>query len=248
MLEGEPEWRTWRSRGPACGTASPSSFKWLETRVQDARARAALEVSAYTPCEACGGARLKSEAQAWRLGTRENANEVLEPHARFMPTGAKLAREALEGLPGLGLNDLMLLPVAKTRAFFDTLSLPAPMDDATELLLKEICTRRGYLCEVGLSYLTLDRQSRTLWEAKSSGINLTTALGTSLSISYSCGPSLRSACHPRDMGRVTTSAQAAREGKSLVVVEQPARLLAATASSHMAGPGRARGEIVIRPR
>ena len=46
--------------------------------------------------------------------------------------------------------------------FFDRLDLPAPLDEASDLVLREIRSRFGYLLDVGLGYLTLDRQSRTL--------------------------------------------------------------------------------------
>ena len=54
------------------------------------------------------------------------------------------------------------------------------LDEATGLLLAEIRARLGYLADVGLGYLTLDRQSRTLSGGEVQRINLTTALGTSL--------------------------------------------------------------------
>ena len=54
------------------------------------------------------------------------------------------------------------------------------LDDALKLLLDEIRTRLRYLCDVGIGYLTLDRQSRTLSGGEVQRINLTTALGTSL--------------------------------------------------------------------
>ena len=56
----------------------------------------------------------------------------------------------------------MMLPVERTREFFERVELPRPLDDAAELVLGEIRTRLSYLCDVGLRYLTLDRQSRTL--------------------------------------------------------------------------------------
>ena len=60
------------------------------------------------------------------------------------------------------------------------ISMPRPLDQATDLLLSEIVSRSGYLVDVGLGYLTLDRQSRTLSGGEVQRINLTTALGTSL--------------------------------------------------------------------
>ena len=56
----------------------------------------------------------------------------------------------------------MLLPIDALRTFFAGVHLPSPLDEATELLLTEIRARLGYLADVGLAYLTLDRQSRTL--------------------------------------------------------------------------------------
>jgi len=72
------------------------------------------------------------------------------------------------------------------------------VDPAIELLLKEIRTRLRFLCEVGVGYLTLDRQSRTLSGGEVQRINLTTALGTSLvnTLFVLDEPSI--GLHPRD--------------------------------------------------
>src|SRR5690606_41806078 len=64
------------------------------------------------------------------------------------------------------LHDLMLMPLSDLRRFFDSI-VPAQAgstgeQQALKLLLEEINTRIRYLCEVGIGYLTLDRQSRTL--------------------------------------------------------------------------------------
>jgi excinuclease ABC subunit A len=96
---------------------------------------------------------------------------------------------------------LTLQPIdAVARAYIDRLELPAPLDEATELVLGEIRTRLRFLCEVGLGYLTLDRQSRTLSGGEVQRINLTTALGTSLvnTLFVLDEPSI--GLHPRDMG------------------------------------------------
>jgi len=74
----------------------------------------------------------------------------------------------------------MLLPLEQCRAFFNRIALPAPLDEATGQLLGEIRARLEFLVRVGLGYLTLDRQSRTLSGGEVQRINLTTALGTSL--------------------------------------------------------------------
>jgi excinuclease ABC subunit A len=248
VLEGEPEWKSWRKSWPGTWYGVARFFQWLETKAYKMHVRVLLsKYRAYTACTTCGGARLKNEALAWRLGTRANADAVLPPQQRFTPIGAKIARDALEGLPGLTVHDLMMLPISRTQTFFAGLDLPKPLDDATDLLLGEICTRVNYLCQVGLSYLTLDRQSRTLSGGEVQRINLTTALGTSLvnTLFVLDEPSI--GLHPRDMGRVVDVMHRLRDaGNSLVVVEHdPQVMLAADRILDMGpGPGERGGEIV----
>src|SRR5688500_14006369 len=134
---------------------------------------------AYTPCTACDGARLKPEALLWRAGSKQDADAVLEPAQRYLSKDVRGSRAQPAALPGLSINAVMLLPVERVRDFFPNVTLPAPLDEATGLLVGEIRSRLGYLCQVGLGYLTLDRQSRTLSGGEVQRINLTTALGTS---------------------------------------------------------------------
>src|SRR5258708_17057086 len=192
----------------------------------------------YTPCSACNGARLKPEALLWRVGTKEDADRVLDPARRFMPQGAKFPDEVLRALPGLTVHDLVLLPAERTRTFFEELHLPAPLDEATDLLLTEIRARLRYVQEVGLGYLTLDRQSRTLSGGEVQRINLPTALGTSLvnTLCVLAEPSI--GLHPRDMGRVIGVMQRLRDaGNSLVVVEHDPQIMLQADRILDMGPG-----------
>ena len=77
----------------------------------------------YTPCTACGGARLKLEALLWRVGEKASADAALPPARRNLPVGAAWSRAQLEAMPGLSLHDLMLLPIDRLRRFFDGLPL-----------------------------------------------------------------------------------------------------------------------------
>ena len=72
---------------------------------------------------------------------------------------------------------------------------------ALHLLFEEITTRLAYLVDVGLGYLTLDRQSRTLSGGEVQRINLTTALGTSLVNALFVLDEPSVGLHPRDIGR-----------------------------------------------
>ncbi len=249
VLEGEPEWVSWRKSWPGVWYGVARFFRWLETKAYKMHVRVLLSrYRAYTPCSACGGARLKPEALLWRVGTKEDADRVLDPARRFMPQGAKFTDDVLRALPGLTVHDLVLLPAERTRTFFEQLHLPAPLDEATDLLLTEIRARLRYVHEVGLGYLTLDRQSRTLSGGEVQRINLTTALGTSLvnTLFVLDEPSI--GLHPRDMGRVIGVMQRLRDaGNSLVVVEHdPQIMLQADRIMDMGpGPGERGGEIVF---
>ncbi len=119
---------------------------------------------------------------------------------------------------------------------------------ALKLILEEIRTRIRYLCEVGIGYLTLDRQSRTLSGGEVQRINLTTALGTSLvnTLFVLDEPSI--GLHPRDMDRITQAMQRLKNaGNTLVVVEHdPAVMLAADRVLDFGpGPGAQGGRIVF---
>ena len=131
---------------------------------------------------------------------------------------------------------MMLLPIDRLRLFFDYMASDASLtahaqaeQQALHLLLDEIRTRLKYLCDVGIGYLSLDRQSRTLSGGEVQRINLTTALGTSLvnTLFVLDEPSI--GLHPRDMHRITQAMLRLRDaGNTLVVVEHdPAVMLAA---------------------
>ncbi len=285
VLEGEPEWVSWRKSWPGIWYGVARFFRWLETKAYKMHVRVLLSrYRAYTPCSACGGARVKLDALLWRLGTKEDADRALPSALRLKPRGVKFSDERLRELPGLTLHDVVLLPIERTRAFLENLHLPwapakkseraqrtensgapsasgvaspegapappsdAPLDEATDLLLTEIRARLRYLQEVGLGYLTLDRQSRTLSGGEVQRINLTTALGTSLvnTLFVLDEPSI--GLHPRDMGRVIGVMQRLRDaGNSLVVVEHdPQIMLQADRILDMGpGPGERGGEIVF---
>jgi excinuclease ABC subunit A len=160
--------------------------------------------------------------------------------------GTRLKPDAvLWKLGDKSIRDLMLLPLERVRVFFET---PGCGDGATDLLLREIRTRLRYLCDVGLGYLTLDRQSRTLSGGEVQRINLTTALGTSLvnTLFVLDEPSI--GLHPRDMGRVIEVMKRLRDaGNTLVVVEHdPQIMVAADRLLDMGpGPGERGGEVVF---
>jgi excinuclease ABC subunit A len=231
-------------------------FGYLESKAYKMHIRVLLsKYRSYTRCPTCAGARLKLEPLLWRIGSKQDADEVLPPEQRFLPVGAAWSREQLEALPGLNLHDLMVLPIERLRRFFDRVEHHGDGTAAGEadaqalrLLFEEITTRLRYLHDVGIGYLTLDRQSRTLSGGEVQRINLTTALGTSLvnTLFVLDEPSI--GLHPRDMDRITEAMHRLRDaGNTLVVVEHdPAVMMAADRVIDMGpGPGERGGEIVF---
>jgi len=247
VIGGTPNWKgSWNKQWYGIRRF----FEYLESKAYKMHIRVLLsKYRSYTPCTACGGARLKLESLLWRIGTKDGADAVLPAAKRTLPVGAGWSREQLEALPGLNLHDLMLLPIDRLRRYLDELTLPSTMlDDALQLLLDEVRTRLKYLCDVGIGYLTLDRQSRTLSGGEVQRINLTTALGTSLvnTLFVLDEPSI--GLHPRDMDRINRAMFRLRDaGNTLVVVEHdPAVMLGADRVIDMGpGPGSQGGRIVF---
>lgn len=250
VIEGSPHWNgKWNQQWYGVRRF----FDYLESKAYKMHIRVLLsKYRSYTECPACRGARLKTESLLWRLGSKADADAVLPPAQRFMPTGVDWTREQLEALPGLCLHDMMQLPIERLREFFARLALPGASESgeqqALKLLFDEITTRLRYLCDVGIGYLTLDRQSRTLSGGEVQRINLTTALGTSLvnTLFVLDEPSI--GLHPRDMNRINQAmARLRNAGNTLVVVEHdPAVMLAADRVIDMGpGPGERGGSIVF---
>ena len=243
VIEGEGPWskKVWYG--------SRRFFDWLETKSYKMHIRVLLsKYRAYNSCSACGGARLKTEGLLYRLGSQACADRVMPRGARFRPAGTDFSDEAFLALPGLTIHDVMLLPIERCSEFFEHVRLPAPLDEATDLLIGEIRTRLRYLVEVGLGYLTLDRQSRTLSGGEVQRINLTTALGTSLvnTLFVLDEPSI--GLHPRDVRRIVGVLERLRDaGNSLLVVEHdPQIMLAADQILDLGpGPGEKGGEAVF---
>ena len=247
VLEGDPDWKgNWNKQWYGIRRF----FGYLESKAYKMHIRVLLsKYRSYTPCPDCEGARLQTESLLWRLGSRADADAVLPAAKRFKPTGVQLDPATFGALPGLNLHDLMLLPISQLQRFFGFVTLQNQGDqEALQLLLDEIRTRLKYLVDVGLGYLTLDRQSRTLSGGEVQRINLTTALGTSLvnTLFVLDEPSI--GLHPRDMDRINLAMQRLVDaGNTLVVVEHdPAVMLAADRVIDMGpGPGSQGGRIVF---
>ena len=118
------------------------------------------------------------------------------------------------------LPQLVRMPVANLKKWFDNLQLSEQQNAIASRLLTEIRNRLEFLCDVGLGYLTLDRTSNTLSGGESQRINLATSLGSSLmgSLYILDEPSI--GLHSRDTDRLVQVLKHLRDiGNTVVIVE-----------------------------
>ncbi len=153
----------------------------------------------------------------------------LKPEARNF----KIAEKTLPELWQLSIDDL--------ASFFRDLSVRTEDKTAT-MLYEEICNRLGYLKEVGLGYLNLDRPTRTLSGGETERVNLTTCLGASLTNTLFVLDEPTVGLHPRDVGQLIGVMQRLRDlGNTLVVVEHEEAVIRAADHLVDIGPGRGEG-------
>jgi excinuclease ABC subunit A len=161
-------------------------------------------------CDACNGQRLKPEILAVRLG-----EESVD--SKFKIQNSKL------NLPGLSIMDVCSLSVDKAEEFFAALKLTEFQEKIAREIIKEIRARLGFLRNVGLGYLTLNRESGTLSGGEAQRIRLATQIGAGLvGVLYILDePSI--GLHQRDNDRLLNTLKGLRDlGNSVLVVEHDA--------------------------
>jgi len=153
------------------------------------------------PCDACRGRRLKPEVLAVTVGDK-------------VVSGRK------PQFPGLSIMDVCGLSVNRADEFFAGLKLSDFQLKIAAELIREIRSRLGFLKNVGLGYLTLDRESGTLSGGEAQRIRLATQIGAGLvGVLYILDePSI--GLHQRDNERLLKSLEGLRDlGNSVLVVE-----------------------------
>ncbi|QUB92266.1 excinuclease ABC subunit UvrA [Prevotella denticola] len=163
--------------------------------------------------------------------------------------GTKLKKEATwVKIDGKAITDLVDMPIVNLKEWFDQLELTEHEQEVSKRLMTEIKNRLQFLLDVGLGYLTLNRQSNSLSGGESQRINLTTSLGSSLvgSLYILDEPSI--GLHSRDTARlihVLKELQAL--GNTVIVVEHDEEIMRAADYLIDVGPdaGRLGGEIVF---
>lgn len=162
--------------------------------------------------------------------------------------GTKLRKEASwVKIADRNINDLVDMPINSLKEWFDNLQLDEHDTEVSRRLLIEIKNRINFIVEVGLGYLTLNRQSNSLSGGESQRINLTTSLGSSLvgSLYILDEPSI--GLHSRDTDRlITVLRQLQQLGNTVVVVEHDEDIMKAADYIIDIGPdaGNLGGELV----
>jgi excinuclease ABC subunit A len=177
----------------------------------------------------------------------DHQRERLEQYMREVPCrachGARLRPESLAvTVGGLNIWELTRLSVKDTLRFVDTALLTDRERMIADRLLREIRSRLGFLVDVGLDYLTLERASATLAGGEAQRIRLATQIGSALvGVLYVLDePSI--GLHQRDNRRLIDTLIRLRDlGNTLIVVEHDEATI--RAADHLVDIGPGAGEI-----
>ncbi|NIA22526.1 MAG: hypothetical protein GWP05_11325 [Anaerolineaceae bacterium] len=193
-------------------------FQWLETKRYKVHVR--VMIARYRGYTIC----------------RNCGGERLRPEALCVRVG------------GRTISEVCRQCVKDLRTFFEGVDLPGEAGRKSRILLGEIRARLRYLDEVGLGYLTLDRQTRTLSGGEAQRINLAGALGSSLTSTLYVLDEPTVGLHPRDSNRLLQILyQLIDKGNTVVVVEHDPEIIRGAHHLLDLGPGagEAGGEIVF---
>ena len=231
VIEGEPGYgKDEEHEWPRAWYGIKGYFRWLESKSYKMHVRVLLSrYRAYTPCPDCQGTRFQPEALLYRC-------EMGDPK----PETAGLSSGAARGPLSLTLADFYRLPIADALQHVDSLTRKHFLrpNDPVGIILEEVRSRLGYLNEVGLGYLALDRPSRSLSGGETERVSLTTCLGTRLVNTLFVLDEPSVGLHPRDTERLVRILQRLRDsGNTVVVVEHEASVMRAANQIIDLGPG-----------
>jgi excinuclease ABC subunit A len=235
VILGEPDYgKDEEHEWPRAWYGVKGYFRWLESKAYKMHVRVLLSrYRAYTTCPDCNGARFQPETLLYRVSVGDDVRSLTR------------SRDQSE-LPHVGsykeltLADFYRLPIRDALAFVnhfaETKNFKA--NDPIGLVFSEVRSRLGFLNEVGLSYLTLDRATRSLSGGETERVNLTTCLGTRLVNTLFVLDEPSVGLHPRDTERLVRILEQLRNaGNTVVVVEHEASVMRAADQIVDIGPG-----------
>ena len=178
-----------------------------------------------------------------REATSDYAREKLEAYMSLVPCpkchGTRYKPEILSvTVQNRNIAELSGMTVLDARSFFGGLELPEPGGTVAAPIMREVGARLGFLENVGLDYLTLDRSANTLSGGEAQRIRLATQVGSGLTgVLYVLDePSI--GLHPRDNSRLLQTLLRLRDlGNTLIVVEHDEETMRAADHLVDLGPG-----------
>ena len=182
----------------------------------------------------------------WMEGRRYKTHVriLLARYRRFVPCpacgGAKLKPEALNvRVDGKTIAEVGRLAVRELGGWIDEVARRPTRPRARAVVLRELRNRIGYLTEVGLGYLTLERQARTLSGGEAQRIHLASALGSLLIGTLYALDEPTVGLHAGDVRRLLAVLRRLRDlGNTVVVVEHDPMMIAGADSRGRARSGR----------
>lgn len=164
--------------------------------------------------------------------------------------GTRLRKDAgFVKVGGKSIIELVLMPVSRLVPFFNSIELNEYEATVAKRILVEIQSRLGFLSDVGLGYLTLNRLSSTLSGGESQRINLATSIGSSLEGSLYVLDEPSIGLHSRDTERLITILKRLRDlGNTVIVVEHDEDIMKAADMLIDMGPeaGTNGGQVVFQ--
>ena len=257
VIDGEPDYdKDAAHEWPRAWYGVKGYFRWLESKAYKMHVRVLLSrYRAYTPCPDCRGKRFQPEALLYRCeegspnSEDRSPKEARNPKTESPSNATSVGTDQTDG--SLTLADFYQLPIRDALPFVRALAERHRLrrNDPLSLVLNEVCARLGYLNEVGLGYLTLDRPTRTLSGGETERVNLTTCLGTRLVNTLFVLDEPSVGLHPRDTERLVRLLEQLRTaGNTVVVVEHEASVIRAADQIIDLGPGHGAtgGEVVFQ--
>lgn len=179
------------------------------------------------------------EGKSYRMHVRVFLSRYRSYRTCEACNGARLQPDAcLFRIAGRNVAEVHAMTIGAAHDFMNVLKLDAFDAEVAETVLAEIRNRLQYLVEVGLEYLALDRQSRTLSGGELARVDLTTAVGSSLVNTLYVLDEPSVGLHPRDSGRLVRILRAlSAKENTVVVVEHDAEIIRAADHVVDLGPG-----------
>jgi excinuclease ABC subunit A len=220
------------------------------------------------PCNVCHGTRLRKEAMAVRLHQRtdehfardtavpavQDATDVKKSNGKSKSKSSTQGRdgrvtgEASPSLPGRSIHDVATMTVENAKQFFENLNLSSEGQAIAAPIIREIASRLGFMVDVGLGYLTLDRKTGSLSGGEAQRIRLATQVGSGLvGVCYVLDePTI--GLHQRDNTRLIRTLLRLRDiGNTVIMVEHDEDCIRASEHLIDIGPGAGAhgGEVIV---